>query len=277
MKKVIAEKTTRRILNRILAALRHSRLALEAGTHSPWVSRHLKELGHAVIGANPRRVRLITASSNQNDRLDAEMLARLARVDPKMLYAIRHRGETAQADLTVIRTRASLVEARTRLINPARGLSKSFGERLRKCDARYVNEEMAQDLPAPLKEAMEPLRKQIGQLSGCIREFDEAIQKMARERYPEVELLTAICGDSVKSWRRAEAKAPRRRRAWQWLGNGPFSCTICGSRARFTNHCAKPSRRESQQRLDPFGRWVRTEDQWVDGISRLGWIENDIW
>ncbi len=189
--------TTKKDLNRIFGALRHSRLALEAGTHSPWVSRHLKELGHEVIVANPRRVRLITASSNKNDRLDAEMLARLARVDPKMLSPIRHRGETAQADLTVIRTRASLVEARTRLINTARGLTKSFGERLRKCDARYVNEEMAQDLPAPLKEAMEPLLKQIGQLSGRIKEFDEAIQKMARERYPEVELLTAIAGVGV--------------------------------------------------------------------------------
>jgi transposase len=189
--------TTKKDLNRIFGALRHSRLALEAGTHSPWVSRHLKELGHEVIVANPRRVRLITASSNKNDRLDAEMLARLARVDPKMLSPIRHRGETAQADLTVIRTRASLVEARTRLINTVRGLTKSFGERLRKCDARYVNEEMAQGLPGPLKEAMGPLLKQIGQLSGRIKEFDEAIQKMARERYPEVELLTAIAGIGV--------------------------------------------------------------------------------
>ena len=81
------------------------------------MSRHLKALGHEVIVANPRRTRLIAASSNKNDRLDAETSARLGRVDPKLLFPIRHRGEEAQADLLVIRTRATLVEGRTRLIN----------------------------------------------------------------------------------------------------------------------------------------------------------------
>jgi len=108
--------TTKKDLNRVFGALPHSRVALEVGTHSPWVSRHLKGLGHEVIVANARRTRLISASSNKNDRLDAETLARLARMDPKLLFPIRHRGETAQADLTVIRTRAALVEGRTRLI-----------------------------------------------------------------------------------------------------------------------------------------------------------------
>jgi transposase len=189
--------TTKKDLNRIFGAVRHSRLALEAGTHSPWVSRHLKALGHEVIVSNPRRTRLIGASSNKNDRLDAETLARLARADPKMLFPIRHRGETAQADLTTIRTRAVLVEGRTRLINAARGFSKSFGERLRKCDARYVNEEMAQHLPAGLREALEPLLKQIGEMSARIQEYDQAIERMARERYPEVMLLTAVGGVGV--------------------------------------------------------------------------------
>jgi transposase len=189
--------TTKKDLNRVFGALRHSRLALEAGTHSPWVSRHLKALGHEVIVANPRRTRLIAVSSNKNDRLDAETLARLARVDPKMLFPIRHRGETAQADLTMIRARAALVEGRTRWINAARGLSKSFGERLRKCDARYVNEELAQDLPPALQGAIQPLLKQIGELSARIQEYDEAIQRIARERYPEVALLTAVGGVGV--------------------------------------------------------------------------------
>lgn len=189
--------TTKKDLNRVFGALRHSRLALEVGTHSPWVSRHLRELGHEVIVANARRTRLITASSNKHDPLDAETLARLARVDPKLLFPIRHRGEVAQADLAVIRTRAGLVEARTRWINMARGLTKSFGERLRKCDARYVNEEMAKDLPPGLKGAIEPLLKQIGELSVHIHEYDVAIQQIAQERYPEVALLTAVGGVGV--------------------------------------------------------------------------------
>jgi transposase len=189
--------TTKKDLNRVFGALRHSRVVLEVGTHSPWVSRHLKALGHEVIVANPRRTRLIAASSNKNDRLDAETLARLGRVDPKLLFPIRHRGEEAQADLMVIRTRATLVEGRTRLINTARGLTKSFGERLRKCDARYVNEELAKDLPPTLKGAIEPLLKQIGEMSAGIKEYDATIQRIARERYPEVELLTAVGGVGV--------------------------------------------------------------------------------
>jgi len=186
--------TTKSGCNRLFGNLRHSRLALEVGTHSPWVSRQLKALGHEVIVANPRRTRLIAASSNKNDRLDAATLARLARVDPKLLFPVRHRGEAAQADLMVIRARAALVEGRTRLINTARGLAKSFGERLKKCDARYVNEQMAEGLPAGLKTALEPLLKQAGELSARIRSYDENIQKIAAERYPEVRVLTAVGG-----------------------------------------------------------------------------------
>ena len=50
-------------------------------------------------------VRLITDSSQKNDRLDAKTLARLARIDPELLSPIRHRSEQAQADLMVIRAR----------------------------------------------------------------------------------------------------------------------------------------------------------------------------
>ena len=89
------------------------RIALEVGSHSPWVSRQLAGYGHEVIVANPRRVRLITQSVKKNDRLDAEQLGRLARVDPKLLSPIRHRGAEAQADLAVIRARAGLVDCRT--------------------------------------------------------------------------------------------------------------------------------------------------------------------
>lgn len=189
--------TTKKDLNRVFGARWRGRLALEVGTHSPWVSRLLKSLGYEVIVANPRRTRLIAESSNKNDRLDAETLARLARLDPKLLFPIRHRGAQAQADLAVIRTRAALVEVRTRLINVARGLSKSCGERLRKCDARSVNEEMAQDLPEALQAAIRPLLEQVGELSARIQKLDDQIQQMARERYPEVELLTAVGGIGV--------------------------------------------------------------------------------
>jgi transposase len=189
--------TTRKDLTRVFGALRRSRLALEVGTHSPWVSRHLQVLGHEVIVANPRRTRLIAESDNKHDRVDAETLARLARADPKLLFPIRHRGEQAQADLAVIRVRAALVEARTRSINTARGLTKSFGERLRKCDAQSVDERLAEDLPPALQAVVAPLLAQARELNARIREHDETIQKIARERYPETALLTAVYGVGV--------------------------------------------------------------------------------
>ena len=98
------------------------RIVIEVGTHSPWVQRLLQELGHEVITAHTQSVRLIYGGTNKNDRLDAERLARLARVDPKLLHPIQHREGSAQADRAVIRSRYVLVGCRTKLINHARGM-----------------------------------------------------------------------------------------------------------------------------------------------------------
>src|SRR5258706_12779956 len=107
-------------------------MALETGTHSPWASRQLSELGHEVIVAHARNVRLIGESSRKDDRIDARTLARLARIDPGLLGPARHRSGQAQIHLTVIRARAPLVSTRTGLVNAARGLTKSYSQRLNK-------------------------------------------------------------------------------------------------------------------------------------------------
>jgi transposase len=185
--------TTRKDLGRVFGK-GANRIAIEVGPVSPWVSRHLKFLGYEVIVANARRTRLIAESNRKHDRLDCETLARLARMDPKLLFPVRHRSEAAQADLAVIRTRAVLVEGRTRLINSARGQCKAFGHRLKNCDARYVKADMAQDLPDEMKRSMEPLLEEVEQLSARIQQYDRLIEEMARERYPEVKLLTAVNG-----------------------------------------------------------------------------------
>ncbi len=93
------------------------RIAIEAGTHSPWVSRVLEECGHEVLVANPRKIRLIYANKRKTDEIDAENLARLARVDPKLLYPLKHRGEESQAHMALIRSREALVGCRTQLVN----------------------------------------------------------------------------------------------------------------------------------------------------------------
>jgi transposase len=64
------------------------RVALETGTHPPWVSRLLKSYGPQVIVANPRKIPTLTKSESKNDRNDAEQLARMAAFDPKLLHPI---------------------------------------------------------------------------------------------------------------------------------------------------------------------------------------------
>jgi transposase len=130
-------------------------MALETGTHSPWASRVLSELGHEVIVAHARNVRLIGESRRKDDRLDAKTLARLARIDPQLLCPVKHRSAKAQTHLTVIRARAGLVRARTALINVARGLTKSYGERLRGCSPRNLNPQKAESLSPEPRVALE--------------------------------------------------------------------------------------------------------------------------
>jgi transposase len=171
-----------------------SRIALETGMHSPWVSRLLSKLGHEVIVAHARNVRLIGESRRKDDRLDAQTLARLARMDPQLLCPVRHRSAKAQADLTVIRARAGLVRARTALVNTARGLAKSYGERLRGCNVRNMNPEKAEALSPELQTALQPLLAALEALSEQIREYNEGIECLAEESYPAVKLLKQVKG-----------------------------------------------------------------------------------
>jgi Transposase len=113
--------TTRAGMKEKFAGLGSCRIALEVGTHSAWLARWLASFRHEVIVANPRQMKLISSSSRKDDRMDAQTLARLARVDPALLRPIRHRGEQAQEHLRLIRVRATLVETRTALVNAARG------------------------------------------------------------------------------------------------------------------------------------------------------------
>ena len=186
--------TTPKAIKEGFGGMPRSRIALETGTHSPWVSRLLSELGHEVIVAHARNVRLIGESRRKDDRLDARTLARLVRIDPQLLCPVKHRSARAQADLTVIRARAGLVRARTALVNTARGLAKSYGERLRGCNVRNMNPEKAEGLSPELQTALQPLLAGIELLSEQICEYNERIEGLAQESYPQVKLLKQVKG-----------------------------------------------------------------------------------
>ena len=187
--------TTRKaMVEKFKGLLKGCRMAMEVGTHSPWVSRLLGELGYEVYVANARQVKLISESSRKSDRVDAEMLARLARVDPELLRPIRHRSKEAQEDLMKIRVRENLVAARTMLINATRGLAKGTGDRVPACAADSIGVKELESLPAGLQENLKPLLEQVEGMNVRIKAMEAELEQIARQKYPETKLLEQVSG-----------------------------------------------------------------------------------
>ena len=187
-------RTTPEALRRRFCSERPLRIAIETGTHSPWVSRVLEECDHEVLVANARKVRLIYANRRKTDEVDAENLARLARLDPKLLYPVEHRGEESQAHMAIIRSRQTLVDCRTQLVNHVRGAVKSFGARLPKCPARSFHKRAKEHIPEALLPAVGAILEQIGSLTERIRQYDRELEAIAKESYPETALLRQVEG-----------------------------------------------------------------------------------
>jgi transposase len=186
-------RTTPEALRRRFDSEQQMTVAIEAGTHSPWVSRVLEEeCGHKVLVANPRKTRLIYGQGRKTDKLDAEKLARLARVDPKLLSPLEHRGEASQAHLALIRSREVVVRSRAQLINHVRGTVKSFGARLPKCSTASFHKKVAACIPEELRPALEPLLETIVSLSTRVRHYDRELEQLAQEHYPQTKLLRQV-------------------------------------------------------------------------------------
>ncbi len=187
-------RTTREAIRRRFEAEAPARVGLEVGTHSPWMSRLLERAGHEVLVANARRLRFIYDSDNKSDRTDAEALARVARLDPKLLSPIRHRTERAQQHLAVVRARDVVVSVRTALINHARGAVKAVGSRLPRCSAPSFVSKVAEHVPPELDSALAPVLESIRELTDRIRSYDREIERLCTEHYPETERLKQVAG-----------------------------------------------------------------------------------
>jgi transposase len=190
-------RTTPEALRRRFDSEQPLRIAIEAGIHSPWISRLLEECAHEVLVANPRKTRLIYGGKRKTDKLDAHKLARLARLDPKLLYPLNHRGEDSQAHLAIIRSRQALVSARTQLVNHVRGAVKSFGARLPKCPSVSFHKKAAEHIPQALWPALGPLVETISSLTERIRDYDRQLETISNEQYPETELLRQVEGVGI--------------------------------------------------------------------------------
>jgi len=185
--------TRERNLRKVFSRYEPCRMALEVGTHSPWVVRVLRDLGHEVWVANPRELRLIYQNPNKDDRLDAESLARLARVDPQLLKPIEHRSLEAAADLAQLKTRQKLVGVRASLVNHCRGVVKTVGERLPGCSTPSFHKKVRGHIPESLVPALEPLVVEIGRLTEQIKTMDYQLAQVSK-RYPQTTVMQQIKG-----------------------------------------------------------------------------------
>lgn len=179
--------------------------------------------------ADPRRVQLLSRDPRKNDRRDAEMLARLGRLGPELIGKIFHRGEQAQADLSIVRTRDLVVGFRAMTVQQIRSLSKAFGCRLPDASTRAFANKVRKIVPAVLLPAIRPLLELIDTLSDVIKGLEQQLAEVARHRYPEAERLEQVTGvgpiTSVAFVLSIEdpARFESSRRVGSWLGLCPRS------------------------------------------------------
>jgi transposase len=176
--------TTKRGIDRCFSKREHCVVALEAGAHSRWVARQIEAHGHKVIVANPRMLPLIYGSDDKDDRNDAERLARVARMDPRLLKPLTHRSEEYQEVLAVIQARDALVRARTRLVTHCRGTVKSTGERLPTSSATSFHKLKAH-VPDKRRRALDGVMDAIEMLTLQVKILEETIKHECTEEIPE--------------------------------------------------------------------------------------------
>jgi len=185
--------TEAKALQKLFEGRSSARIAMENGTHSRWVKRVLEAYGHEVVVANTRKVRLIYGDGRKTDRLDAEKLARLARVDVSLLSPIRYRQEQAHADWAVLKARDGLVKARTQLINQVRGMVKTFGARLPAHSGASFARKVGGMIPERLKGALAPLLQVVEDLTVKIGAYDRTVEELS-QHYPETRALRQVSG-----------------------------------------------------------------------------------
>ena len=171
-----------------------SRVVFEVGTHSAWVREVVARFGHEVLVANARRMHGSKRRRRKNDRIDAAMLARLGRVDPKALYPIQHRSSEVREDLLILHARELLVESRTKLISAVRSMVKTMGSRLPSSYSEGFAKKMAAQIPAEIQMTVQPLLGLIAKLSEEIKSYEKRIEQLAQEKYMHTELLRQVTG-----------------------------------------------------------------------------------
>ena len=185
--------TTRAALQDFFRQRSPCRVIYEAGPHALWVSELLRKLGHEPLACHPRRVRLIAESRNKNDRVDAELLARLSLSDLELIKPIQQRSRATLEQRSVVHARAALVETQKRLRTMLRGLVKPFGVRLNAGKRRVLAQLATTVLPAHAAQSAETIRTTLATIAEQIRLLDTCIEQLA-SAHPASAHLQSIPG-----------------------------------------------------------------------------------
>ena len=185
---------TRPALAQLLVEFPHATVALEAGTHSPWISRFLAGLGAEVLVANPRKLHAISRNERKCDLRDAQMLARLARVDPALLHPIQHGSAQAQHDLLGLKLRDALVRTRVNLINAVRFTLKSPGHCVRNPSSEAFHKTVLADIPADCLPVVQPLLTVLAHVTEQIKGMERDLVARSKTEYPVTRRLQQITG-----------------------------------------------------------------------------------
>lgn len=181
-------------LRELLGRYQQAEVGFETGTHCRWVGELVEECGHEAVIGHARKLRSIYENQHKNDDHDGEQLARILRLDRKLFHPVQLRSPEAQADLSVVRARAVLVEARTELINTARSLAKNFGCPLPVCSTPAFVDRVTDQIPAVLRPAVEPLLSALKGLNESIGKTDQRIDDLAEKKYPVTWCLKQVKG-----------------------------------------------------------------------------------
>ncbi len=192
--------TTRESLALLSKKYPAATIAMEVGMMSPWTSRYLEERQHRVLVANSRKLRVIYRNPRKCDRKDAEMLARLARVDDTLLGPIKHGSEEAQRDLLQIKLRDNLVRQRVNIISSVRFTLKSLGIKTRSQKSSYFAVHVRRELGEEHEDLLlgiEPSLQVLDSITEQVKVLDKCIAELAADKYPETAYLMQITGVGV--------------------------------------------------------------------------------
>ncbi|MGB3400967.1 MAG: IS110 family transposase [Candidatus Deferrimicrobiaceae bacterium] len=241
--------TTTKAMEREFGRREPMRIAIEVGGHSRWVSKMLRSCGHEVVVANASKLRLIYENPRKSDRVDAEYLAKLLRLDASLLSPVMHREEETQQHLAILRSRDSLVQTRTQLVNHVRGMVKSFGSRLPSCSTKSFARKARPELPESLRPALEPILESIQDMSEHIQKYDREIEHLCQQVYPETANMRQIKGVGALTSLAYVLTLEDARRFHKSRDVGPYLGLV-------------PRRNQSGD-ADPEGRITKTGDKYL--------------